>query len=191
MSGIEGTLSPHLQQEMSVDEIVMSGDGDKKTLQEKSRHYITQGGLAIEVGTWAGESAEIIASVCRERNARLVCIDSFGGNALAYDTPKTEVLAIVMKRLAGYPVDFMVGNSTDIVRYLGNCLADFIFIDGDHTFPVVESDIRSYWDKLKIGGGFLMHDYTNPCDVKAACDSFFGINRVIHLPDCMGFVEKS
>lgn len=173
-----------------MDNVIMSGPGDKQTLREKAEKYIRHGGIAIEVGTWVGESAKIIATVCKDREARLVCIDAFGGNTQGYAQPQAGILSQAMARLAGLPVDFMVGNSMDIVRYIDDDLADFIFIDGDHNYPVVDSDIRYFWKKLKEGGGFLMHDYTNPCDVKHMCDKFFGEGMVTHLPDSMGFIEK-
>lgn len=48
---------------------------------------------------------------------------------------------------------------------------DYIFIDGDHSYSHVLSDIRNYWQKVKPGGIFSGHDY-HMQDVKNAVADF-------------------
>lgn len=36
---------------------------------------------------------------------------------------------------------------------------DYIFIDGDHTYPAVYADLHAYWNKLKPGGIWAGHDW--------------------------------
>ena len=37
--------------------------------------------------------------------------------------------------------------------------ADFVFIDGNHTYPFVLKDLENYWPKVKPGGYLTGHDY--------------------------------
>jgi len=52
---------------------------------------------------------------------------------------------------------------------------DFVFIDGNHGYDWVKSDIQAWWPKVRAGGLFAGHDYgTRPTErgVKTAVDEF-------------------
>ena len=55
---------------------------------------------------------------------------------------------------------------------------DFIYIDADHNYDAVKSDLEAWWPKLKRGGLFCGHDYHMygqiNTDVKKAVDEFVG-----------------
>lgn len=179
--------------DISKDIGALLGRGDMDTLYNEAMTAIPEGGLAIEVGTWKGGSAVILGNVCKEKGARFICIDAFGGNMFNYAVPQAGLLSQVMFHLEGLPVEYMVGDSAKIVGYLGPQIADFIFIDGDHAYPMVQDDIEGYWEVLKRGGTYLMHDYTNPCDVKEAAQKFFVSSMnfpIIEMPDSIAKVVK-
>ena len=141
-------------------------------------------GLAIEIGTWLGSSAFILAEVCKQKNARLICIDLFNYDLHGQSEWKgvdPELMSRVFHNLKDYPIHYFTGESQKIVKYLQNNIADFIFIDGDHHLPGVKIDIESYWDKLKTGGLYCGHDYDS-LEIKEAVDNFLGpvnVNRTI------------
>jgi predicted O-methyltransferase YrrM len=168
------------------------GPGDMDTLYTQAMQYIPRHGVAIEVGSWTGGSASILGTVCKEKEARLVCVDAFGGDMFSFAPPNVQVLAKVIEHTNGLPVDYMVGDSKTINGYLGIHVADFIFVDGDHAMPRVMDDIQLYWQILKVGGVMLMHDYGNPCAVKECADKFFlSIDKkVVVLPDSIAGVIK-
>ena len=52
---------------------------------------------------------------------------------------------------------------------------DFVWIDGNHQYEFVKSDIDLYWPKIKPGGLLCGHDYCNSpphCRVKDAVDDW-------------------
>jgi len=53
-----------------------------------------------------------------------------------------------------------------------------IYIDGDHSFDAVISDVKMYWPRLEEGGWLCGHDYNSPSPkntrVKDAIDKLFG-----------------
>lgn len=148
---------------------------EKEALWDLALKYVKTGSLLIEVGTWTGGSAVILGEVAKQKGARLLCIDAFSSDMhSAGEGPLPSALRTVIHNTEGLPVDIMAGNSTEVVAYLGDSIADFIYIDGEHLLPNVKIDIQDYFDKLKKGGCYVMHDYGNPCDVKKVADHFFG-----------------
>ncbi len=77
---------------------------------------------------------------------------------------------------------------------------DFVYLDGDHTYPAVHQEIRLYFSKVKEGGILGGHDYLSVpnSSVKQAVDEFFanqrcGIEAACYLPvaGIMGRPDKA
>lgn len=163
---------------------------EKEAIWSLAQQYIREGGLAIEVGTWNGGSAVIIGEVCRQKHARLICIDAFSSDIHGMGSGvHIDLFDLVLFNCKRLPIDYMAGDSKNFVNYLKPGIADFIFIDGDHRLPAVKVDIEGYWEALRPGGCYLMHDYGNPCDVKAVVDRFFTAEQ-IHLVGSSVYVIK-
>jgi hypothetical protein len=47
-----------------------------------------------------------------------------------------------------------------------------IYIDGDHDYIGIKNDLINYYPKLKTGGIFAGHDYTEDCGVPLAVNEF-------------------
>ena len=58
----------------------------------------------------------------------------------------------------------------------------FVFIDADHSYDAVLSDLKEWWPKLRKGGIFAGHDYGVKAwpGVKRAVDSMFFSPAVEH-----------
>jgi len=73
---------------------------------------------------------------------------------------------------------------------------DFIYIDGDHRFPFIASDLYFWYQKVKSGGVISGHDYFNTaphasnvlCHVKAAVDAFID---AFEIPNFYIFNEET
>jgi predicted O-methyltransferase YrrM len=168
----------------------LSTRGEKEALWDKAMQYVQPGGLAIEVGSWVGGSTVIIGEVCRQKGARLICIDAFSSDMHSSgEGVRDDAFKTVLNNCKGLPIDYMCGDSVHFVNYLKPGIADFIFIDGDHHYPTVKTDIEGYWNALRNNGGYFCHDYLNPCDVKQVVDDFFKNYLVEHI-DSSVFIEK-
>jgi hypothetical protein len=63
---------------------------------------------------------------------------------------------------------------------------DFVYIDGDHSFPYIAQDIYEWSKKVRVGGMVSGHDYFNTpphasnvlCHVKAAVDAYTRLYRM-------------
>ena len=51
---------------------------------------------------------------------------------------------------------------------------DFVWVDGNHRYEWVKSDLELYWPKVKPDGVLCGHDYVNAgtCEVARAVDEF-------------------
>lgn len=67
------------------------------------------------------------------------------------------------------------GFSAEVAGSVKNQSLDLVFIDGDHSFNGVKSDIEAWAAKVKPGGYIGGHDYDHPLlpGVKQAVDCFF------------------
>lgn len=167
---------------------------EKEALWDLSMKYVHSGGLALEVGCWTGGSTVIIGEVCKQKGARLICIDCFSADMnKAGDIVRHDAFRTVLNNTYGLPVDFMAGDSVHFVNYLKEDLVNFAFIDGGHFLPGVEVDIKGYWSALKNGGCYFMHDYKDSssgiCDVKEVADAFFN-DYCLNVVDSSVWVEK-
>lgn len=168
----------------------LSTRAEKEVMWELSMQYVPEGGIALEVGTWTGGSAVIIGEVCRQKNARLICIDAFSADMhTSGEGVRVDAFNSVLQNCSGLPVDYMAGESQRFVNYIKPELADFIFIDGLHHLPGVRIDIEGYWQAVKPGGCYLLHDYGNPCDVKQVVDSFFRPDQLNHVDSTVYIIK--
>ena len=64
------------------------------------------------------------------------------------------------------------GRSCDLHCEFENNFFDMIYIDGDHDYIGIKNDLINYYPKLKTGGIFAGHDYTEDCGVPLAVNEF-------------------
>lgn len=164
-----------------------------------ARTYLNKGDLAVEVGCWKGRSSYILASVCKEAGARLICIDTFkGSEMIELDYREGQDLGglaflkkYTKKNLKGLPVFFIVEDSKTAHRHIKDSSAALCFIDGDHRAPGVFWDIENYAPKVKIGGVFCGHDYNaGQPDVTIAVQTKFPDFNENNLYGSIWYVEK-
>lgn len=161
-------------------------------LYELANEHIKENGLSVEVGSWKGRSSYILASICKQRNARLICIDTFEGIIIP-NHPKFDLyqsgyykeaandkffILHIKKNLSGLPVEFIKGDSREAHKKISDNSVDLCFVDGDHNPPVVDEDIKNFWSKVKKGGIYCGHDYDNGNEVADAVDNFLGKNKI-------------
>jgi hypothetical protein len=127
----------------------------------------------LEVGTFAGASAAAMASTAKH----VLTVDCFTGQAAE------QVMAAcwehVRTSVATLPnVSQVYGDSRKVLPLLLATGARFgmVFIDGWHSNPILENDLKLGWELLADGGVMAADDYgASDCpDVKATVDKLFG-----------------
>lgn len=135
--------------------------------------------IGIEIGSYAGESAELF--VASGAFSTLYCIDPWEMGYDPNDTTAGDGLPIAEsefdKRFRNNPVVVKVKRySSDAAQMFADGAIDFIYIDGDHRYEHVKEDLELYVPKIKPGGIIAGHDYGGPSTpgVKQAVDEYFG-----------------
>ena len=143
-------------------------------------------GIFVEIGVWKGQSIAYMAKRIKEtgKNIQLFGVDTFAG------TPEDTMLIndedcingklfnVYLETISPYAeiVNTVKGDSKEVFdRFMNNSI-DFLFIDGDHRYEGIKTDIYNWFPKVKLGGIISGHDYETSatCGVKKAVDEYFG-----------------
>lgn len=138
--------------------------------------------IGIEIGSYAGESAEIFLS----SNAfkKFYCIDPWEPGFDPNDKTTSDGLVNAEKQFNirfenNKIVAKLKNKSSDVLNLFEDNSIDFIYIDGNHQYDFVKWDIEHYYNKVKNGGIISGHDYEvsgftpHIRGVKKAVDEFF------------------
>jgi len=69
--------------------------------------------------------------------------------------------------------------SMEIVSSIPNGSLDWVYLDGDHEYPAVSTEMPAWWMKLRKGGLFSGHDYEKGFGVIRAVDEFVRAQRIV------------
>ena len=145
------------------------------------KDYFKDDFTVAEIGSYSGGSTEVFALSCK----KVFAIDCWADN----DNPAQEGITaeLGLKNLEHAEGVFdekmkNYKNVTKIRKLSSEAYVEFedesldaVYIDGNHKYDNVVSDIKLYWPKVKWGGIIAGHDYDH--NVKMAVD------RVIVAPD--------
>lgn len=144
----------------------------------------------LEIGSWIGFSTLTWAQALDEfvpHKGSILCVDPWasywspdeiqaGGVAATMDFMARSDLSYDLFRHnltfapPGIRIDHMRGRSADVLAYLADGAFDLVFVDGDHRYPAVASDLRQA-DRLLAEGGLLCGDDLEHQAPAAACEA--------------------
>lgn len=145
--------------------------------------------LAIEIGTDVGEFAE--SFVLNWSGWTLFCVDPyFSYNEKMWDREADYLFAV--SRLSNYAPRCRLVRQTSFEFYgsLNKCVGPehplsfgFIYIDADHEYLSVRSDILLWWNKLSDNGILAGHDFDtdHPGVMKAVSEFAESVGRTVYL----------
>jgi len=123
-------------------------------------------GFMCEVGCWTGHSTSIIGKRAKELDVTLIVIDSFKGNIgtplseFAIDHNVREMFVDNMNALGLFDnICLFSMDSLEASKFVKDKSLSFLFIDANHHYPYVASDLEHYLPKMKDGGIICGHDY--------------------------------
>ena len=89
---------------------------------------------------------------------------------------------LAQERLLPYGAQLLRGFSTDYVSSIHDGGLDFVYIDGNHDFDFVMTDLIQWAPKVREGGVVSGHDYyhfkKNPAGVVEAVDAYCGAHGI-------------
>jgi len=135
--------------------------------------------LGAEIGVRRGRYSEILCKAIP--GLELYCIDPWLPLGRKYPKAKQEMfLEWTKKKLAPYNYHILRKTSMDALADIKDASLDFCFIDGDHTFDYVVTDIVFWAKKVKSGGIISCHDYYHTVwnGVVQAVDAYMSAHKI-------------
>jgi predicted O-methyltransferase YrrM len=128
--------------------------------------------VGAEIGVFAG-----VMSYCFVRLApqlHLIMVDNWSQHNLAEGTSAEQAYQLALERtsVAASRTVILKMPSLEAARLVGLHSLDFAFIDADHSYEAVQSDIKAWCDKIKPGGWLCGHDYGKLDGVTLAVDEY-------------------
>jgi predicted O-methyltransferase YrrM len=152
-----------------------------KALYDAALHYLCDGSVGVEIGTYCGKSTLLLGAAAQQRNSALYTIDHHHGSEEhqpgweyhdaslvdeitgKFDTLPTFRRALDSAGLDDYVVA-VVGKSTVVARTWRTPL-QLVFIDGGHTEAAAQADFDGWARWVNSRGGLIIHDvFPNPED---------------------------
>ena len=138
----------------------------------------------VEIGCWKGRSAAFMAVEIHNsgKSIRFDCVDTWNGsvteeqhqNDLSVKSGTLYEKFISNTERVKHIVTPVRGDSVSVASQYADDLLDFVFIDGDHRYECVKSDIEAWLPKMKSGSVLAGHDYGWCEDVRRAVHEVLG-----------------
>ena len=130
----------------------------------------------VEIGSYLGASTAFLGFAALQRNGNVHAVDPWMNTAMGAEGER-DTFAEFSTNTAPFKhyITTHRGTSAEIQRRVGSLPCDMIFIDGDHSYNAVLTDLRCWLPSLKPGGILAMHDMDSPT-VKQAFDEIVGAN---------------
>jgi hypothetical protein len=137
----------------------------------------------LEVGTFLGKSAIYMAEKIKEsgKNIELHVLDTFKSMPSGEYKEGKDFFDEFKSNIKSCGVDDIIvihrGDSLNYHINFEKNYFDFIYIDGNHTYEYVKSDIENFLPKLKNNRNLAGHDYFDP-DVLRATSEILGTQNL-------------
>lgn len=118
--------------------------------------------IVVEIGTYRGGSLRCLSAVC-PATTKFVSIDLPWEKSGEVD-PAAEIVRTRGFLKPGQSMEWLRMDShaqttkDELLRILGPRCVDFLFIDGDHSYPGVKRDYELYNGLVRPGGLIALHD---------------------------------
>jgi len=133
---------------------------------------VHDGARIVEVGSWQGKSAIYLATQIKAmgKRAHVHCVDSFDGGTDKVLNSRIEeiggsnaVFDILQRNIRKAQVHYMMtthaSTSVEAAKYFPDNSLSAVFIDADHSYDAVMSDLETWYPKVKPGGMLAGHDF--------------------------------
>ncbi len=133
--------------------------------------YCTKKDLVVELGTYIGLTTIFLAQIAKE----VITVDTykFAGQITNHCTwNKNFKYEYIRDYLYQFPnITVIKHDSNEYFHKVEDNIIDILFIDANHSYGRVKKDFEMGFDKVKNGGYFIFHDYTDKYDaVKGVYD---------------------
>jgi len=140
-------------------------------------YKIDKNWTALEIGSYAGASAELIAQYVKE----ITCCDIWEEFIKPQQRAQIVYQDFLKTKKRNPNIIERKINSNILANETPNHTYHLIYIDADHDYQSVKNDIIAWKEKVKPGGIISGHDYHS--GVKQAVDEIYGEKNVKTFKD--------
>jgi len=146
-------------------------------------------GYAVEVGTFSGENAVIMAKYFN----RVVTVDpwlnGYDKDDHASNADMVEVEKKYFERTAWFPnISHLKLTSLEGAKEFKDASLDFVYLDGDHQTDAVVADIDAWKPKVRKGGILAGHDINMEKVHNALKQRLMGANAKVFTDSSWGTI---
>ena len=145
-------------------------------------HTLSSGLTMVEIGSFAGESAQIFAESGKFNN--IYCVDTWQNES------KTEKRFDAISQIYHPIIKKYKGRSNSVVNKFSDGFFDFVYIDADHSYESTLSDITNWRKKIKQNGIIAGHDFHLDGVKKAVMEVFGKPHNVFKDNSWIVFLKK-
>jgi predicted O-methyltransferase YrrM len=135
---------------------------------------LPQGFSVVEIGSYLGASTAFLGFAALRNDGYVHAIDPWTNDAMGAEGER-DTWGEFRKNTEPFE-HYIVphrGTSIDVFRREGRLPCNMLFIDGDHSYEAVCTDLRTWLPSLQAGGTLAMHDIDAP-PVRQAFDDVVG-----------------
>jgi hypothetical protein len=153
-----------------------------KTFQTRNDllDHLPKGLRIVELGVFRGEFANEIYSRMNPKELYLVDIwegssgsgDKDGNNHITIDNMEHVYYDLREKYKKSFNVQVIRKNTTNFLNSCADNSFDMIYVDADHSYNAVTSDLELSFNKLQNTGILCGHDYIVGTQIRQAVDDF-------------------
>lgn len=119
----------------------------------------------VELGTNRGCSAIAVARLVRQWGGHVTCIDTWETEQHGASVSMAECQQNIDAAGVGASMT-LVQMRIDVAARVLIDEIDYLYVDADHTYDTVTSDLECWWPRLKVGGLLAGDDYDDPNDAE-------------------------
>lgn len=130
----------------------------KRLLLYKLALSLCRNCVIVEIRSYVGGSSTFLASAATEKNGMLYCVDTWKNEAMPEGLRDTYNEFTKNTKPYKKWIVPLRGKSVEVAKDFDKEI-DLLFIDGDHSYEAVKSDVEAWFPKLKDGAIVVFHDY--------------------------------
>jgi len=138
---------------------------DKTSLEKLMKSELKEGIKVLEIGAWLGRTTILFMELIQGYGSLYVVDNWHGTDFWNHEVESAKVfdyfyLYCINIKEKGFYEDVKIINmsSSQACEIVKDDFFDIIFLDADHRYQSVKSDIFNWYPKLKEGGLFIGHD---------------------------------
>ncbi len=146
---------------------------------------LPKGNCMVEIGSYLGASSCFLAAAAKEKKGFLYCVDTWKNEGMTEGPRDTYETFLNNTRRYRKLIEPIRLNSKEAASNFDRTV-DLLFIDGDHSYETVKTDLKSWLPKLSAGGLLLMHDWGWAEGVRRAIEEIvvpLQVDKPVTLPN--------